>query len=81
MLRATRSSQNRASCSRGQFGGLLETYFCRQRGLIGGLPEQHFAFDAEQLGGVPPVPALAVGRHRIVQGNASLVELACPGER
>jgi hypothetical protein len=62
-------------------GRLVEAIFGRQDELTGRLLEQNFAFDAEQFGGAPPVPALAVGRHRIVQGNESLVELACPGER
>ena len=64
-------------------GRLVKAIFGRQGGLIRGLLEQHFAFDAEQLRGIPPVPvrALAVGRHRIVQGNESLVEPPCPGKR
>jgi hypothetical protein len=63
-------------------GRLLKTIFRRKGGLIGRLLEQNFALDAEQLGGVPPasVRALAVGRHRLVHGNESLVEPPCPGE-
>jgi hypothetical protein len=61
-------------------GRLVKAIFGRQGGLIRGLLEQYFAFDAEQLRAYHPCRALAVGRHRVVQGNESLVEPPCPGK-
>jgi hypothetical protein len=63
----------------GDLGRLVKAIFGRRGRLIGRLLEQHFAFDAKQFRSIPSVPVLALGRHRLVQGNESLVEPTCPG--